>query len=172
MAQNSYDDKICNSTVYIVLQPNVTKVLLKTTTICCALISQCLGDQQAALVGQQCFQLGEAKNTYGAGSFLLCNIGEVRLGGSGTYRVLAQGLSALIFLTSSPFFSISDQEPVLSKRGLLTTVAYQLGPEKLPTYALEVSHTSYQLVNMHAKWEKSYPVSPHSVYLHVGTCRF
>ena len=34
-----------------------------------------LGDQQAALVGQSCFDLGEAKNTYGTGSFLLLNTG-------------------------------------------------------------------------------------------------
>jgi glycerol kinase len=34
-----------------------------------------LGDQQAALVGQACFQPGEAKNTYGTGCFLLMNTG-------------------------------------------------------------------------------------------------
>ena len=34
-----------------------------------------LGDQQAALVGQACFQAGEAKNTYGTGCFLLMNTG-------------------------------------------------------------------------------------------------
>lgn len=34
-----------------------------------------LGDQQAALVGQACFAPGEAKNTYGTGSFLLMNTG-------------------------------------------------------------------------------------------------
>ncbi|OYY02460.1 MAG: glycerol kinase [Acidocella sp. 35-58-6] len=34
-----------------------------------------LGDQQAALVGQTCFKPGEAKNTYGTGSFLLMNTG-------------------------------------------------------------------------------------------------
>jgi glycerol kinase len=34
-----------------------------------------LGDQQAALVGQTCFQVGEAKNTYGTGCFLLMNTG-------------------------------------------------------------------------------------------------
>ena len=36
-------------------------------------ISGILGDQQAALVGQTCFQPGEAKNTYGTGCFLLMN---------------------------------------------------------------------------------------------------
>jgi glycerol kinase len=34
-----------------------------------------LGDQQAALVGQACLSPGEAKNTYGTGSFLLMNTG-------------------------------------------------------------------------------------------------
>jgi glycerol kinase len=36
-----------------------------------------LGDQQAALVGQTCFSPGEAKNTYGTGSFLLLNTGTL-----------------------------------------------------------------------------------------------
>ncbi|MHB1303602.1 MAG: glycerol kinase GlpK [Acidiphilium sp.] len=62
-----------------------------------------LGDQQAALVGQTCFAPGEAKNTYGTGSFLLMNTGT---------------------------------EPVQSKAGLLTTLAYKFGDEK-PRYALE-----------------------------------
>ena len=39
-------------------------------------ISGALGDQQAALAGQTCFALGEAKCTYGTGAFLLANIGE------------------------------------------------------------------------------------------------
>ena len=34
------------------------------------------GDQQAALFGQACFRQGEAKNTYGTGSFLLLHTGE------------------------------------------------------------------------------------------------
>jgi glycerol kinase len=34
-----------------------------------------IGDQQAALFGQTCFARGEAKNTYGTGSFLLVNTG-------------------------------------------------------------------------------------------------
>jgi glycerol kinase len=33
------------------------------------------GDQQAALIGQACFRPGDAKNTYGTGSFVLLNIG-------------------------------------------------------------------------------------------------
>ncbi|CAO3566396.1 unnamed protein product [Mortierella alpina] len=38
-------------------------------------IAGCLGDQHAALVGQHCFQEGEAKNTYGTGCFMLFNTG-------------------------------------------------------------------------------------------------
>lgn len=34
-----------------------------------------LGDQQAATVGQVCFNPGEAKNTYGTGNFMLLNTG-------------------------------------------------------------------------------------------------
>ncbi len=38
-------------------------------------IAGLLGDQQAALVGQTCFNAGEAKNTYGTGCFMLENTG-------------------------------------------------------------------------------------------------
>ncbi len=64
-----------------------------------------LGDQQAALVGQTCFEPGQAKNTYGTGCFLLLN---------------------------------TDEKPVQSKCGLLTTVAYQFGKQPAH-YALEGS---------------------------------
>ena len=39
-------------------------------------VSGDLGDQQAALFGQTCFNAGEAKNTYGTGCFMLMNTGE------------------------------------------------------------------------------------------------
>lgn len=39
-------------------------------------ISGIAGDQQAALFGQGCFGIGEAKNTYGTGCFLLANTGH------------------------------------------------------------------------------------------------
>jgi len=38
-------------------------------------ISGIAGDQQAALIGQACFEVGMAKNTYGTGSFALLNVG-------------------------------------------------------------------------------------------------
>jgi glycerol kinase len=40
-----------------------------------AAVAGILGDQQAALIGQTCFERGEAKNTYGTGCFLLMNTG-------------------------------------------------------------------------------------------------
>ena len=67
-------------------------------------ITGVVGDQQAALFGQTCFEAGESKNTYGTGCFLLVNTGD---------------------------------KPVLSKNGLLTTVAWQIGDQV--TYALEGS---------------------------------
>ncbi|RCH98581.1 hypothetical protein CU097_014653 [Rhizopus azygosporus] len=36
----------------------------------------CLGDQQAALLGQKCFDRGEAKCTFGTGAFMLFNTGK------------------------------------------------------------------------------------------------
>ena len=62
------------------------------------------GDQQAALFGQACFAMGDAKCTYGTGSFILMNTGA---------------------------------ELLHSNAGLLTTVAWQLGEQGKPVYALE-----------------------------------
>ena len=39
-------------------------------------IGGCAGDQQAATFGQACFEVGNAKNTYGTGCFLLLNTGS------------------------------------------------------------------------------------------------
>lgn len=69
-------------------------------------ISGILGNQQSALVGQNCLKKGQAKNTYRNGCFLLCNTGTTR---------------------------------VYSSHGLVTTVAYQLGPNSPAVYALEGS---------------------------------
>jgi glycerol kinase len=69
-------------------------------------IAGCLGDQSSALVGQQGFTPGSAKNTYGTGCFLLYNVGE---------------------------------KPVISKHGLLATIAYDFGGKRKPVYALEGS---------------------------------
>ncbi|MFJ4851732.1 glycerol kinase GlpK [Streptomyces sp. NPDC088733] len=39
-------------------------------------VAAALGDQQAAVFGQACYAAGDAKNTYGTGSFLLLNTGD------------------------------------------------------------------------------------------------
>ncbi|HEX6196437.1 MAG TPA: glycerol kinase GlpK [Jiangellaceae bacterium] len=42
-------------------------------------ITGILGDQHAATFGQVCFEVGDAKNTYGTGNFMLLNTGERRV---------------------------------------------------------------------------------------------
>jgi len=63
-----------------------------------------LGDQQAALVGQTCFDMGEAKNTYGTGCFLLLNTGT-------TPTVSRQGLLTTLG------YQIDNQAPVYCLEG-------------------------------------------------------
>ncbi len=63
------------------IQPSCAQSCYGATSSGCACgaglpIASILGDQQAALVGQACFSVGEAKNTYGTGSFMLMNIGD------------------------------------------------------------------------------------------------
>ena len=57
-----------------------------------SLLVQCLGDQQAALVGQRCFNKGDVKNTYGTGCFMLYNTGTGRVEGSND--VVSEGESS------------------------------------------------------------------------------
>jgi glycerol kinase len=47
------------------------------------------GDQQAALVGQACFSPGDAKNTYGTGSFVLLNTGTESPSAEGLLTTIA-----------------------------------------------------------------------------------
>ncbi len=63
-----------------------------------------LGDQQAALVGQACFEKGEAKNTYGTGCFLLLNTGTTPVPSS-------QGLITTLA------YQINDDKPVYCLEG-------------------------------------------------------
>ncbi len=48
-----------------------------------------LGDQQAALFGQACFEPGMAKNTYGTGAFLVMNTGSEARRGDGVLTTIA-----------------------------------------------------------------------------------
>ncbi len=89
-----------NSQQYGVVAPNIPGLeSLAGIPVCGA-----AGDQQAALFGQGCFEVGDAKNTYGTGCFTLMNVGG---------------------------------EPVRSRSGLVTTVAWNL--DGRTTYALEGS---------------------------------
>ncbi|MBW2275620.1 MAG: glycerol kinase GlpK [Deltaproteobacteria bacterium] len=55
------------------------------------------GDQQAALFGQACFEVGLAKNTYGTGCFLLMNIGETApRSESGLITTIAWGIGGKV----------------------------------------------------------------------------
>ena len=67
-------------------------------------ISGILGDQQAALFGQTCFDPGDAKNTYGTGCFLLLNSGrDPTISKHGLLTTLA--------------YKIGDQDPVYALEG-------------------------------------------------------
>jgi glycerol kinase len=63
-----------------------------------------LGDQQAATFGQACYAVGEAKNTYGTGNFLLLNTGEE----------LVQSKSGLITTVG---YKIGDSKPIYCLEG-------------------------------------------------------
>lgn len=63
-----------------------------------------LGDQQAALVGQTCFEVGEAKNTYGTGCFMLLNTGT-------------QPVTSTHGLLTSVGYQISGERPVYCLEG-------------------------------------------------------
>ena len=67
-----------------------------------------LGDQQAALFGQTCFEAGEAKNTYGTGCFLLFHTGE-------RIQFSRHGL------LTTPAYQISGQAPCYALEG---SIAY------------------------------------------------
>jgi glycerol kinase len=62
----------------------ITGGVLKGVSIC-----GMLGDQQAALVGQTCFEPGQVKNTYGTGCFLLMNTGDLKVSRHGLLTTVA-----------------------------------------------------------------------------------
>ena len=65
-----------------------------------------LGDQQAATFGQTCFSVGEAKNTYGTGNFLLLNTGNEAV----------QSKSGLITTVG---YKIGDQDAIYCLEGAI-----------------------------------------------------
>ena len=55
--------------------PSIGVVAEATGPLAGVPIAGILGDQQAAMFGQTCFDVGDAKNTYGTGCFMLLNTG-------------------------------------------------------------------------------------------------
>ncbi|SEQ88414.1 glycerol kinase GlpK [Streptomyces radiopugnans] len=67
-------------------------------------VASALGDQQAALFGQTCFSPGEAKSTYGTGTFLLLNTGS-------------EAVNSYNGLLTTVGYRIGDQDPVYALEG-------------------------------------------------------
>ena len=99
------------------------------------------GDQQSALIGQCCFNPGEAKSTYGTGCFLLLNTGDKRISSENrllstiAYRLdgkTTYGLEGSIFVAGSAvqwlrdelnfFESARDSEDIISHRNVKSKV--------------------------------------------------
>jgi glycerol kinase len=67
-------------------------------------VASALGDQQAALFGQTCYAEGEAKSTYGTGTFLLMNTGD-------------KPINSYNGLITTVGYRIGDQKPVYALEG-------------------------------------------------------
>ncbi|MFC5747527.1 glycerol kinase GlpK [Actinomadura rugatobispora] len=67
-------------------------------------LTAALGDQQAATVGQVCFEPGQAKNTYGTGNFLLLNTGT-------------EPVRSANGLLTTVCYQLGDQAPVYALEG-------------------------------------------------------
>ncbi len=83
-------------------------------------VAGALGDQQAALFGQTCFDAGDAKNTYGTGSFFLMNTGSeavesdhgllTTIGFQRSGEPVQYALEGSIFVTGAAIEWLSDVE--------------------------------------------------------------
>ena len=95
-----------------------------------------LGDQQAATVGQVCFNIGEAKNTYGTGNFMLLNTGnELVRSKSGLLTTVAYqfgddrpvyALEGSIAVTGSAVQWLRDQLGIISGAAQSESLARQV----------------------------------------------
>ena len=59
-------------------------------------IASAIGDQQAALFGQGCFNKGDAKNTYGTGCFMLMNTGDKAISSDKLLTTVALGMNGKV----------------------------------------------------------------------------
>ncbi len=89
-------------------------------------IAGVVGDQQAALYGQGCFQKGSAKITYGTGLFMLFNTGEkIAKSESGLISAIAYrtGKKTTYALEGSVFNAGTAVQWLRDKLGVITTAA-------------------------------------------------
>jgi glycerol kinase len=98
-------------------------------------VSGIAGDQQAALFGQACHSPGEAKNTYGTGSFVLLNAGtEVPAAQEGLLTTVAWGigdqtdyaLEAAVFVTGAGVQWLRDGLGIISEASETEALAASL----------------------------------------------
>jgi len=99
-------------------------------------ITGVLGDQQAATVGQVCFNTGEAKNTYGTGNFLLLNTGSdlvrsragllTTVGYAFADQAPVYALEGSIAVTGSAVQWLRDQLGIISGAGQSEALARQV----------------------------------------------
>ncbi len=59
-------------------------------------LASAVGDQQAALFGQGCFNKGDAKNTYGTGCFMLMNTGDKPVASKQLLTTIALGMKGKV----------------------------------------------------------------------------
>ena len=96
-------------------------------------LASILGDQQAALFGQACFEVGEAKNTYGTGNFMVLNTGESPVDSESgllttvAYRLEGQAtvyaLEGSIAVTGSLIQWLRDNLEIISDSGEVEALA-------------------------------------------------
>ncbi|MFB6260336.1 MAG: glycerol kinase GlpK [Thiohalorhabdaceae bacterium] len=93
------------------------------------------GDQQAALYAQQCWRPGEAKNTYGTGSFVLMNMGDEHpISENGLLTTLccdayggpAYALEGAIFVTGASVQWLRDGLGIIETAAETETLAREL----------------------------------------------
>ena len=95
-------------------------------------VSGMAGDQQAALFGQACYELGSAKNTYGTGSFILLNTGDKLVASkNGLLTTVAWGiagkvtyaLEGSVFVSGAAVQWLRDEMKLITRASESETVA-------------------------------------------------
>ena len=98
-------------------------------------ISGCMGDQQAALVGQNCFRPGQAKVTFGTGCFLVYNVGAKIIHSDHLVSTVAYKLGPKV-------------PPVYALEGSIGTTTFDTYQ-----YVMSIIHTSFNQCNIsYGRW--------------------